>query len=267
MQNTIESKFEIITEAKDRAPLIANADDKRVTQNYDNFIGDHNISFFSAENHKLCGFSVKDKRFHTDGSGISFRLYHDGEEVSYTKVPHLGDYIVGNVIAGVLVGRQLGIDPEEILTQAQKITPAERRLQPVQRTSSDILVIDDSYNGTSDGVQAAIETLDKFVGRRKVCVTTGLVEIGDQSREIHNDIGRQLADVADVVVLVESSVTDWIKSGLEEGGFAGELYTFKSQSAMQDQISNLTVSGDVVLFQNDWPENYRWRHYVSHTSR
>jgi len=257
MQNTIESKFEIITEAKDRAPLIGNADDKRVIQHYEEFIGDHSISFFSAENHKLCDFTVKDKRFHTDGSGISFRLYQDGEEIGYTKVPHLGDYIAGNVIAGVLVGRRLGIDPEEILTQAQKITPAKRRLQPVQRTSSDILVIDDSYNGTSDGVRAAIETMSNFVGRRKVCVTTGLVEVGDQSREIHRDIGQKLADVADVVVLVESSVTDWIKSGLEEGGFAGELYTFKSQSAMHNQISNLTVAGDVVLFQNDWPENYR----------
>jgi len=257
MRNTIESKFEIITEAKEGAPLIANADDKRVIQNYEDFVGDHNTLFFSAENHKLCEFTVKDKRFHTDGSGISFRLYLNGEEIGYTKVPHLGDYIVGNVIAGVLVGRQLGIDLEEILTQAQKITPVERRLQPVQRTSSDILVIDDSYNGTSDGVQAAIETLDKFVGRRKVCVTTGLVEVGDQSREIHNDIGRQLADVADVVVLVESSVTDWIKDGLEDAGFSGELHTFASTNIMREQISNLTVSGDVVLFQNDWPENYR----------
>jgi UDP-N-acetylmuramoyl-tripeptide--D-alanyl-D-alanine ligase len=257
IENTIQGKFEIITEAKSDTPLIANADDPRVTENYEEFTGNHEAVFFSSENHEKSEFTVKDKRFHTDGSGISFHLHRDGDEIGYTKVPHLGEYIVGNVIAGVLVGRYLGIGPKEILKQAQKITPAERRLQPVQRTSSDILVIDDSYNGTSDGVKAAIQTLGKFVGRRKMCVTTGLVEIGDQSEKIHKDIGRQLGNIADTVVLVESSVTGWIRAGLEDADFSGELHTFKDTETMRSQISNLTVSGDVVLFQNDWPQNYQ----------
>lgn len=257
IENTTQAKFEIVTHANAEAPAILNADDKRIRDNYKQFVGDKKVGFYSAKNHEKCEFEIKDKRFHTDGSGISFRLYQNGEELGYTKVTHLGEYIVGNVIAGVLAGREFGVDPETLLQAAQKITPVKRRLQPVQRTSSNILVIDDSYNGTSDGVKAALDTLDKFVGRRRVCVTTGLVEIGDRSQAVHQEIGRQLAEVADVVVLVESSVTEWINNGLEEGEFSGELHTFKNQEVMQKHISDITVAGDVVLFQNDWPENYQ----------
>ena len=257
LENTIQAKFEIVTHAKADAPIILNADDDQVVENHKKYVGDHEAYFYSAANHQLCEFTIKDKRFHTDGSGISFRLYQDDKELGYTKVAHLGEYIIGNVIAGVIAGQQLEVEPQTTLESAAKITPAKRRLQPIQRTSSNILVIDDSYNGTSDGVKAALETLDKFVGRRKVCVTTGLVEIGDESERIHKTIGRQLADVADVVVLVESSVTDWLKAGLEANDFAGELHVLKNQEVMQEQISNLTVAGDVVLFQNDWSENYR----------
>lgn len=257
IENTTQAKFEIVTHAKDGAAVILNADDDRVVANYRDFVDDREVHFFSASNKEECDIEVKDKRFHTDGSGISFRLYQDGVELGYTKITHLGEYIIGNVIAGIIIGRELNIEPSSVLKAAQKITPAKRRLQPVQRTSSNILVIDDSYNGTSDGVNSSLETLRKFVGRRKVCVTTGLVEVGEKSESIHKAIGRQLADVADVVVLIKSSVTDWIKEGLETRNFSGELHTFEDQEAMQQQISNITIADDVVLFQNDWPQNYK----------
>jgi UDP-N-acetylmuramoyl-tripeptide--D-alanyl-D-alanine ligase len=120
-----------------------------------------------------------------------------------------------------------------------------------------VLVIDDSYNGNPDGAHAAIDVLEKFISRRTIYVTPGLVEMGDRSEEVHHDIGKHLGAVVDVVVLIETSVTDWIVEGLRQAGFAGELITFESPQKMHPEISDLLKTGDVLLFQNDWPENYR----------
>lgn len=257
LENTIQAKFEIVTEADPEAKVILNADDKLVRNNFTDFTADKTVQFYSAKNHDRCQYEVYDKRFHEDGTGISFRVKKDDDPLGYVKVNHLADYIIGNIIAGLCVGDLLGIDQERILKQAHNITPAEHRLQPIQRTRGNVLVIDDSYNGNPDGAQAAIDVLEKFIGRRTIYVTPGLVEMGDRAEEVHKKIGQRLAAVVDVVVLVETSVTDWIKEGLESAAFGGELHTFESPQAMHENISDILHTGDVLLFQNDWPENYQ----------
>lgn len=258
MENTIQSKFEIVRNARDDALVVLNAGDSTVTDRFQEFMqDDQQAAFFSAQNDELCRYRIEEKRFHEDGSGWSARFYKDGEEIGYTKVPHLGEYILGNVMAGLIIGDRFDLDLDQVLKRSAHITPAERRLQPIQRTTDGILVIDDSYNGTLDGVKAALDTLDRFVGRRKVVVTTGLVETGEKTEDIHKQIGQRLAQTADVIVLVETSVTKWIKAGLESEDYSGEMYTFANRRKTQSAINDLTVSGDVVLFQNDWPENYR----------
>ncbi len=257
LKNTIQAKFEIVTATSEDTEVILNADDQTVMNHYKDFADDRDVSFYSSENAHRTKYQVKDKRFHQDGTGISFRLYEEGEELGYVKIPHLGNYIVGNVMAGVLVGETTGLEAKEVLKKAHKITPADHRLQPIQRTHSGILVIDDSYNGNPDGAHAAIDVLENFADRRTIYVTPGLVEMGSEAKAVHKSIGEHLAKTVDVVVLVETSVTDWIQEGLSAAGFSGELITFESPQEMHQQISDVTKSGDVLLFQNDWPENYQ----------
>lgn len=257
LENTINTKFEIVTYSKEDATIILNADDETVMKNYQQFTKEKSVQFYSAENHEASDYTVYDQRFHEDGTGISFRVKHNNQQLGYAKVNHLGPYIVGNVIAGLCVAQVLNISEELIIKQAHRIIPADHRLQPIQRTSSNVLVIDDSYNGNPAGAHAAIDVLEKFISRRTIYVTPGLVEMGDQAENVHKDIGRHLAAVVDVVVLVNTSVTEWIKEGLESAAFAGELITFESPQKMHAEISDILKTGDVLLFQNDWPENYQ----------
>lgn len=257
LENTIEAKFEIVTAVPQSSHVILNADDKTVLKNYEQYIGNRSVEFYSYLNNSHSDYKLKDKKFHEDGSGWSFRLHRNSEEIGYAKVPHLGEYILGNIIAGCLVGSVFGVSAREILKQAHKVTPAKHRLQPIQHTSSDILVIDDSYNGNPAGAKAAINVLKQFISRRLVYVTPGLVEMGERTEKVHKELARQLAAAVDVVVLVETSVTNLIKAGLEEQEFSGDLYIFSSPQEMQKEISEISQPGDVLLFQNDWPENYQ----------
>lgn len=136
------------------------------------------------------------------------------------------------------------------------VEPIAHRLQPLNGANG-VLVIDDSYNGNPEGVREAIEVLAEYHDRRRIFLTPGLVEIGAKSASIHREIGAALAKVANLVILIKNSVTPFIYEGLKSAGFneSGVIWYNTAPEAHQD-LGKIIKSGDVVLFQNDWGDNY-----------
>lgn len=61
----------------------------------------------------------------------------------------------------------------------------------------------------------------------------------------------------DLVILVKNSVTPDIEEGLINAGFnKNNIIWFDSMMEAQNNLGSILRSGDVVLFQNDWPDNY-----------
>lgn len=87
-------------------------------------------------------------------------------------------------------------------------------------------------------------------------MTPGLVEQGAKTQEVHERIGEQLAGVADVVVLMQNSVTPFVKAGLEKAGFTGKIQMVQDPLAFYSNMEHVVAAGDVVLMQNDWTDNY-----------
>ena len=92
--------------------------------------------------------------------------------------------------------------------------------------------------------------------KRKILVTPGLVEQGDKSEEIHEAIGRHAGEVCDVVILMRNSTTEALRRGLAEVHFAGEVQIIDNPLAFYSNLQSYVAAGDVVLMQNDWPDNY-----------
>ncbi len=168
----------------------------------------------------------------------------------------LGNYANGTIDGAVQLARKLGLTDKEIKAGIAAITPIKHRLEPVQGQNG-ILVIDDSYNGNPEGVKEAIDVLRNYSNRRKIYITPGLVEMGSKKREVHLKIGMDLASVASLVILIKNSVTPYIASGLEKNGFKKEnIIWFDNTQAAHTGLKDLVQPNDVVLFQNDWPDNY-----------
>jgi UDP-N-acetylmuramoyl-tripeptide--D-alanyl-D-alanine ligase len=121
-----------------------------------------------------------------------------------------------------------------------------------------VITLDDSYNGNPDGVQAMIEFLASLQNHRRFYVTPGLVEMGKRTKEVHRQIGRNLAKAKiEKVVLIKNSVTAYIEEGLAEEKYEGEILWFDDALTAFAALPHLTVTGDVVLLQNDWPDQYQ----------
>lgn len=257
LENTIAAKFEIVDATKPDGIILLNADDNRVMKEYKAHIEKRKAFFYSSENHPMAQTKISETNFFEDGSGIGFELSTGSNALGYIKAPFLGEYIAGIIGGATLIARELGMSREEIRRGIASLSPIPHRLQAIKK-SGNILVIDDSYNGNPDGAKEAIRTLCRFKGRRTVYITPGLVEMGMASGAVHREIGRHLAKAADRVVLIKNSVTPFITEGLRENGFPEEhIIWFDTAPEAYKKMPEIIKSGDVVLFQNDWPENYQ----------
>ena len=239
IDNSVKTIFEIAQNMKPDGILVLNGKDKNIKNNYKKFISDQEVYIYSAKG-KI--------EFNEDAPGFIYqRMFF----------PVLGQYNLDKIDGAIHIAKKLGLTDQEVQNGLKKIKTPAHRLQPVLNREKNILVIDDSYNGNPDGVEEAIKTLSLFKKRRKIFVTPGLVEMGAESEQIHQRIGKRLNDVLDIVILIKNSVTPGIEKGLTRAGFDEKnIIWFDSMMEAQNNLGLILRSGDVVLFQNDWPDNY-----------
>lgn len=186
--------------------------------------------------------------------GSRFDLVIGGERIA-CETRLLGKHNIANIVGCACVAHRLGLSATQIRIGIRKIQPVEHRLNLLP-TSGGVAVIDDAFNANPSGVRAAMEVLSAFEGR-KIVVTPGMVELGDKEDEENHAFGKVMAGVADIVFLVGPKRTKPIYDGLMEAGFSPDaVQVFRSLSEASEELWKLARPGDVVIFENDLPDNY-----------
>ncbi|CAN5396362.1 hypothetical protein BH10PAT4_BH10PAT4_5260 [soil metagenome] len=185
--------------------------------------------------------------------GTRFTIKKDKKTI-HANTKLIGEHTVGVTSAAIAIADSLGLTVKQIETGLSKITPFEHRMDPRQLHGA--WIIDDTYNGNSDGVKAGLQLLKQSNAKRRIYVTPGLVEQGSLTKDVHELIGKQAAKSADIVVLMRNSVTDYIVTGLDEGKFEGKLMIIDDPLEFYTNLEHFVAAGDVVLMQNDWTDNY-----------
>ena len=190
----------------------------------------------------------------TNLEGTSFELVK-GKKCLKLKSGLVGLHMVGPLAFVAAFALQLGLSEKQVVRGIAKTKPFEHRMQPYSLGGATI--IDDTYNGNLEGVRAGTELLKLLPAKRKIYVTPGLVDQGKDSPSIHRALGRTIAMAEpDVVVLMKNSVTQYIAAGLSDTDFAGEVRIETDPLSFYQNLSSFTAKGDLVLMQNDWPDNY-----------
>ena len=206
------------------------------------------------DRHGADGWRVENPEIGLDGT--SFMLT-DGKVIIEAHSQLLGLHQVGPLAAAAHLALSLGLSTSQIEAGLQKTKPFDHRLEK-KVDASGVITLDDSYNGNPDGVTAVIAFLGSLTGHRRFYVTPGLVEMGVRTKEVHEKIGRELAEAGiEKVILIKDSVTPHIEHGLKMSSYKGEILWFDNALAAFAALPLMTVRGDVVLLQNDWPDQYR----------
>lgn len=248
MERTVTTLLELAEWLGPNRPVLINGDDEYLQPVMTKYPSAKVYCREGSENWKVSSAS-------TDLTGLRASI-ENGKEKITVQSALLGLHNMGSIVAAVEIGTVLGLSADQIESGIAKTKPYAHRLQP-QQWANDVLVLDDSYNGNPAGARAVIAFLAGIKGHRRWYVTPGLVEMGTQSDAVHQDIGRQLASGhIKKIILLRTSVTPSIAEGLKSANYTGEIIWFDDMPSALKALPNLTLPADVVLIQNDWPDQY-----------
>lgn len=198
------------------------------------------------------GIKVKDVRLSL--KGMDFTTVVGGKNLKlHTGL--VGRHLLGPLSVCILLANELGLSGKQITEAIKHTKPFEHRLQPSELNGA--WVIDDTYNGSLEGFRAGLALLKELSAKRKIYVTPGLVDQGEETENVHREIGLLIADSKpDKVVLMNNSTTDYIKQSMESGGYKGKLEVVDDPLEFYTNLDHTLAAGDVVLLQNDWTDNY-----------
>lgn len=239
LENVINGKFELPRNTKDLALL--NFDDENISKNYSKF----NIKNYAGTSKR-------------DASNVKIKANFKGLEFEWEgrkfETNLLAEHNIALILLCARIAKELSMSLDEIYIGVKKIQPVMHRLQPIYNSNTDIMIIDDSYNGNFNGVKSGIDVINRATGR-KVVLTPGLVELGSEMQDIHIKIGEIYAGGIDLVLLIENKMTNCIIKGLEKNKFVN-YKVYKTTQEVHNDLKNILKHGDTIIFQNDLTDNY-----------
>lgn len=250
MENIISTKAELIDGLDEGGCCFLNGDDENCRRIY-------------AENkdkqlylYGTCGegLYMKAENISVSTQGSAFELIAEtGERIACTT-QLLGRHNILNFAAAAACAYKMGMSLEDIAKGIEKARAVEHRLQLIPGA---VTVIDDAFNSNPVGSAEALRVLGSFEGKKRVVVTPGMVELGEEEAELNRELGHNIAKNADVAIIIGKAHADPICEGIREEGFDEEkLIRVNSLKEATDIMNEYAGAGSVVLFENDLPDNY-----------
>ena len=191
----------------------------------------------------------------TNEKGTTFDLVIDDKKPVKCSTILLGSHSVKNICLASAVAYKLGLSVKEIVQGISRIQSINHRLELLPNNKH-IVVIDDSYNSNEEGIDAALEVLDSFKGR-KIVLTPGMVELGKMENLANYEFGKKLAKHANIVFVIGNHNAEMLINGMIDAGMDRENIKFaKSLNKGNAMLNEILKKGDVILFENDLPDNY-----------
>ena len=249
-QTIKKTKFELFENLTEGGVGFFGCDNQISKELYEQYQGEKYFAGINGEDTLVTAKNVK-----VESKGMSFDLLIKGEKPVKCTTTLLGKHSVRNICLAAAVAYKVGLTPKEISVGVNRIQSIGHRLELLPNNKN-IVIIDDSYNSSVDGVKAAMDVLDTFNGR-KIVVTPGLVELGKIESVANFEYGKTLSKHADMVIVIGKHNAVMIINGLIEGGMDRENIKFaKSLNKGNELLNSIMKEGDVVLFENDLPDNY-----------
>jgi len=191
-----------------------------------------------------CG-DVIASNLRADGTGTTFTLDFSGEKVE-TRLPILGEHMVGNAALAACMGWRQGIAPSDIADALSHAKLTGGRVEP--KVVNGVRFIDDSYNANPDSMIAGLRTLSTLGGEtsRRVAVLGRMGELGPVAEAEHRRVGEYAGSLKlDAVFSVGGSEAAWIT----ESSKAVPSRHFPDQAACATHLRGWLRAGDVVLLK------------------
>jgi len=255
MEAIRRAKYEIVESLPDDGIAIMNTDDLTVRGLADT-TERVRVVRYGLDPSGSPDVTARDHSFSPKGTTATIIDAGGGELQISTRL--LGEHAIRHILAAVAVARSQGIPLAELGPRIASLEPVEHRLQLIPGAGG-VTVIDDAYNSNPAGAAAALEVLadfDESEANRIVVVTPGIVELGELQAEENETFGRHAAAIADYLIVVGRVNRAAIVAGASGPTAKAEVITTDTLDEATEHLKTLLRPGDVVLFENDLPDQY-----------
>lgn len=196
------------------------------------------------------------ERLRYEKGRLHFDVVRGGEKLLNLETQLLGQHNASNLLVCTAVALDMGVAPERIAYAVRQLQPVEHRLQ-LRSFPGGYTVLDDAFNSNPTGARMALEVLQQLEGSRKIIITPGMIELGDQQYELNREFGKQIAVSCDYVILVGPKQTQPVQDGLREANYPDDqLYVARNLDDANAHWRPQIQAGDVVLYENDLPDTF-----------
>lgn len=185
--------------------------------------------------------------------GTTFTCKINGKDYKF-KTKLLGEHNITNILLGIALATEMGIEPKDIVKAVEDLKQVEHRLET--KNINGFNFIDDAFNSNPSGSKFALKTLSLMPGKR-VVVTPGLIDLGEFENKANYEFGKSMLDTTDFVILVGKNQTRFIYKGLKDSGYNMDnvLVVDKINEAFNYVYNNFKPS-DTILLENDLPDAF-----------
>lgn len=179
--------------------------------------------------------------------GITFKVAYDHHSVSVKLAGALGFGQAYAVLPALAIGTANNISLDRIVRALEAHTSPPGRMRILDGVKN-TTIIDDSYNSSPVAVDNALDALRELPLRgRKIVVLGDMLELGKMSAEAHKRVGRRVAEVADMLVVVGVRARGIVEGALDYGMDEKVITQFDTAEEAGEQVKLSLQEGDVVL--------------------
>lgn len=250
IENVLATKFELVDSLSSDGIAIVNNDFPAIAgRKVDNTecirygVVSEDVEYRAVD----ISYSVNGTEFTVVGPGFEHRF----------RTLLLGECNVSNLVAAIVCALKLGMSVEKISRAVERIEPVEHRLS-MKRTPGGVTILDDAFNSNPSGSSMALDVLAMMTGGRRIIITPGMIELGDEQFELNRRFGEKIAVSADVAIVVGEYNRKAIVEGFRSvDNTQAELFEVDSFAAAQAVLNGMVKRGDVVLYENDLPDTFK----------
>ena len=236
-ENTRSEKLKITNHFDENGVLYLNGDDELLRE-LKGTLPFSTVTFGTGEDNDYYAKDIT-----AEGLGTVFTCVNDGRETVF-RIPALGVHNVCNALAAVAIARQLGISDADIQAGLSTYKNAPMRQQITQL--EDITLIDDSYNASPEATKVSLDVLKSISKGRSIAVLADMLELGEQSAQLHYSVGQHLAQIGVDCLIAIGRLSENTARGAEENG-CNDVSTAANNDEAFDILKTKLTKGCTVL--------------------
>lgn len=239
-EGILKAKLEILEGLKENGILVINNDNDLLSK-WNNENKKYNVKTFGIENKS--DFMAYNIEYGENSSKYNINI---GENTYKIEILVGGEHFVLNSLCAICVGKLLNVEEANILRGIKEFELSKMRMD-IKKTSKDITIINDAYNASYDSMKYTLRYLSKLNAKRKIAVLGDMLELGEYSKELHEDVGEEFIENNIDILITLGENSKYLAGKVLELNDSKEIYECDSIGEIVSILKKILKKGDAVL--------------------